>query len=279
MTLEPDTTNMAGVDNMYKTFKSLEWVEGVVWDLTGLPDAFLGILLHCKSIAHDQENADAHQAAALELLSIADPAVSLFDANGPQVLRQAIGAAMANADFAATLAGMCDSYYFLRSLDVFALDEGSVGKLVDLLCLGGDQNDAAHTHADVARALDACLLQLESKYPGIRHYANCAMLEANIIQEFGTSYEHLYSLRSLLPPDGDLYVATLSCIVSCAQKNMACAEIIGEARALFAESPAEHWACACDFICELQGSEYVDINNVYDVGALDLESMIISVAH
>ncbi|KAJ2034471.1 hypothetical protein GGI08_008941, partial [Coemansia sp. S2] len=109
---ETATADEPGVD-VYKTFKSLEWIEGVVWDLTGLPDAFLGILLHCRGVACDQENAVAHQAAAFELLCITDPAVSLFDTNGPQVLKHAIEAAMADAEFATTLAGMCDSYYFL----------------------------------------------------------------------------------------------------------------------------------------------------------------------
>ncbi|KAJ2327042.1 hypothetical protein GGI00_004571 [Coemansia sp. RSA 2681] len=264
MAPEPDTADELDiVIDMYSAFKSLEWIEGVVWDLTGLPDAFLGILVNCRGIAYDQENAVAYQAAALELVCIADPAVSLFDDNGPQVLRQAIKVAMVNTEFAATLAGMCDSYYFLRSLDAFGLDESSFGELVGLLCLGEDQ-DAACTHADISRALDACLLRLERKYPGIRHYANCVMLEANVTQEFGTSYEHLYSLRSDLPPDGNLYMATLSCIVSCAQKNKTSMQVVSEARALFAEGNSKHWARACDFICELQSSDHVS-DNVYGI--------------
>ncbi|KAJ2866417.1 RNA export factor gle2 [Coemansia aciculifera] len=270
MAPETATAGEPGVD-VYKTFKSLEWIEGVVWDLTGLPDAFLGILLHCRGVFNDQENAVAHQAAALELLCITDPAVSLFDTNGPQVLKHAIEAARVNAKFAATLAGMCESYYFLRSLDVFELDESSINELVDLLCLGDHgESDAECTHADISSALDACLRQLEAKYPGINHYANCVMLEANVTQEFGTSYEHLHGLRSELPPDGDLYMATLSCIVACAQKNMACEQMIIEVRTLFAESSSEHWACAFSFICELQSSDQVD-DNVYSTSGIELD--------
>ncbi|KAJ2792070.1 RNA export factor gle2 [Coemansia linderi] len=211
MAPETATADEPGID-IYKTFKSLEWTEGVVWDLTGLPDAFLGILMHCRGISNDHEYAKAHHAAALELLGVTNPAISLFDTNGPHVLGQAIKAAMDNAEFATTLAGVCDSYYFLRSLDVYDLDESSISELVDLLGLGDQGGDFECTHADISGALDACLSRLESKYPGIKRYANCVMLEANVTQEFGASYEHLYSLRSELPPDGDLYMATLSCI-------------------------------------------------------------------
>ncbi|KAJ2797664.1 hypothetical protein H4S07_005890 [Coemansia furcata] len=269
MAPEPATADESGVD-VYKTFKSLEWVEGVVWDLTGLPDAFLGILLHCRGVACDQANVVEHKTAALELLCIADPAVSLFDTNGPQVLKQAIEAAISNAEFAATLAGMCDSYYFLRSLDVFSLDESSVGELVELLSLDDRGEDSEPTHADISGALDACLCRLEIKYPGIRHYAKCVMLEANITQEFGTSYEHLYSLRSELPLDGDLYMATLSCIAACAQKNMTCEQMIIEAQALFTGSSSEWWACACTFICEIQDDDPVD-HNVYRTRGIELD--------
>ncbi|KAJ2756657.1 hypothetical protein GGI19_000687 [Coemansia pectinata] len=96
------------------------------------------------------------------------------------------------------------------------------------------------------------------------------MLEANVTQEFGTSYEHLHGLRSELPPDGDLYMATLSCIVACAQKNMTCEQMIIEARTLFAKSSSEHWACAFSFICELQSSDQVD-DNVYSTSGIELD--------
>ncbi|KAJ2371528.1 hypothetical protein H4S02_009525, partial [Coemansia sp. RSA 2611] len=52
MAPETATADEPGID-IYKTFKSLEWTEGVVWDLTGLPDAFLGILMHCRGISND----------------------------------------------------------------------------------------------------------------------------------------------------------------------------------------------------------------------------------
>ncbi|KAJ2010206.1 hypothetical protein IWW57_007019, partial [Coemansia sp. S610] len=82
MAPETATADEPGID-IYKTFKSLEWTEGVVWDLTGLPDAFLGILMHCRGISNDHEYAKAHHAAVLELLGVTNPAISLFDTNGP----------------------------------------------------------------------------------------------------------------------------------------------------------------------------------------------------
>ncbi|KAJ2490309.1 hypothetical protein IWW37_003266 [Coemansia sp. RSA 2050] len=268
MAPETATADKPGVD-VYKAFKSLEWAEGVVWDLTGLPDAFLGILLHCRGLYNDQENAKAHQAAVLELLGVTAPAISLFDTSGPQALKQAIKTAMTNAESASTLAGVCDSYYFLRSLDVFDLDESSISELVDLLRLDDQGGGFECTHADISSALNACLGRLESKYPGIRHYANCVMLEANVAQEFGASYEHLYSLRSELPPDGDLYMATLSCIVACVQKNMTCEQMVAETCALFDKSLPERWASACGIICELLCSDHAD-ESVYTTGSAEL---------
>ncbi|KAJ2469051.1 hypothetical protein GGI02_003511 [Coemansia sp. RSA 2322] len=274
MTLTPATAEAPDDVDMFHMFKALEWTEDVLWDLTGLPDTFADILLHCKGIFYDEHNALAHQAVALELLGFTNSAKSLFDANGPDMLQRAIESATTSAVFASTLASISEAYYFLRALDAFALDDISVNELAKLLLLDDQGAVVACTHADVASALDACLSRLDVKYPGIRLYANCAMLEANIAQEFGTSHEHLYSLRSELPVDGNLYMAILKCIIECARENMTCSQVVNKARCLFVGAKSEYWPTVASFIFELQGDD--DGDGVDDAIAHGINNMDIS---
>ncbi|KAJ1802275.1 hypothetical protein LPJ75_006234, partial [Coemansia sp. RSA 2598] len=237
----PETASL----ELQSVLKSLEWVDGVIWDLTGLPDAFVSLLMHCSEISRDAANARAHLTAAFELLDIAEPAKSKYDADGPDVLRSAIKLAVDDEAFASNLASLCDTYYFLRSLEIFSLDKQSFDKLVGLLKLDdtapGDASTYIHTHTEVVDSLNAYLGQLEDKYPGIKLFANCVMLEANIVQEFGTNFEHLFGLRSILPQDGELYMATLRCVVDSLHRNMDAAEMIAQARHLYEDAEPEYW--------------------------------------
>ncbi|KAJ1724157.1 hypothetical protein LPJ53_001554 [Coemansia erecta] len=254
-----DTITLPGLQTV---LKSLEWVDGVTFDLTGLPDAFVSLLMHCSEISRDKANANAHLVAAYELLDIAEPAKSKYDADGPDVLRNAIMTAIDDGEFASQLASMCDTYYFLRSLDGFPLDEKSFGNIVNLLRLdetaASSAEMSADTHATVIDSLNAYLDQLETRYSGIKQFANCVMLEANIAQEFGTGYEHLYSLRSELPSDGKLYMATLHSIVDSVQKNLDTAHMIAAAHSLYQDDSACHWSVVCNTIWELQNGGDAD---------------------
>ncbi|KAJ2613181.1 hypothetical protein H4S08_002358, partial [Coemansia sp. RSA 1365] len=176
----------------HDVFKSLEWIEDVIWDLTGLPDVFVTLLSHCSSIYYDREHIQMHEQAALETVELANSANSLFDAEGPDELSAAVKKAATDLEVASKLASLCDTYYFLRSLNVFNLSKSEFDGLVELL-QAGDQIDAGlYTHADAVDSLNVYLDKLEVSHPGIKHYANCAMLEANIVQEFDTSYELLH---------------------------------------------------------------------------------------
>ncbi|KAJ1947686.1 hypothetical protein GGF37_000270 [Kickxella alabastrina] len=241
--------------SLLSIFKSLEWVDDNIWDLTGLPDTFVNLLLYCGDICRDKANTQVHFMAASELLSIADRPKSSYDIDGPAALKNAIKLATNDPVVASSLASLCDTYYFLRSLVIFELDEQSFTKLVELLKIdGADGQDEAPacTHADVVNSLDAYLGQLEAQYPGIKVFANCAMLEANIAQEFGAGYKLLYGLRYELPADGELYMATLRCIVDSIRQNADVMEMIVNARCLYQGLLSEHWVAACNAIWELQ---------------------------
>ncbi|KAJ1842211.1 hypothetical protein LPJ73_005871 [Coemansia sp. RSA 2703] len=264
------STDTIALPGLQTVFKSLEWVDGVTFDLTGLPDAFVSLLTHCSEISRDKDNANARLVAAYELLDITEPAKSKYDADGPDVLRNAIMTAIDDSEFASLLASMCDTYYFLRSLDGFSLDEKSFSDIVKLLRLdetaAPNAESTSETHATVIDSLNAYLDKLETRYPGIKQFANCVMLEANIAQEFGTGYEHLYNLRSELPSDGKLYVATLHSIVDSVQKNLDTAHMIAAARSLYQDENAEYWSVVCNTIWELQNGsdadhDYIDDDN------------------
>ncbi|KAJ2604323.1 hypothetical protein H4R99_001881 [Coemansia sp. RSA 1722] len=247
---------------LQSVLKSLEWVDGVIWDLTGLPDAFVSLLMHCSEISRDTANARAHLAAACELIDIAEPAKSKYDADGPDVLRSAVELAVDDKAFASNLASLCDTYYFLRSLDAFSLDKQSFDKLVGLLKLDDtvpeDASAYIHTHAEVVDSLNAYLGQLEAKYPGIKQFANCVMLQANIVQEFNTNFEPLFGLRSILPQDGELYMDTLRSVVDSLRQNMGAAEMISSARHLYENAEPGYWEAVSNAIWELHNGSDAD---------------------
>ncbi|KAJ1642007.1 hypothetical protein LPJ64_006099 [Coemansia asiatica] len=253
---------------LQKVLKSLEWVDGVIWDLTGLPDAFVSLLMHCSEILRDAANAHAHLGAAFELLDIAEPAKSKYDAEGPDVLRSAIKLAVDDRVFASNLASLCDTYYFLRSLEIFSLDKQSFDKLVGLLKLDDaaleDASAYSHTHTEVIDSLNAYLGQLEAKYPGIKLFANCVMLEANIMQEFGTNFEQLFALRSILPQDGELYMATLRSVVDSLHENLDAAGMIANVRYLYEDAEPEYWEAVSNAIWELQNGPDADNDMLCD---------------
>ncbi|KAJ2724884.1 hypothetical protein GGI07_001633 [Coemansia sp. Benny D115] len=257
--------------SLQSVLRSLEWVDNVTWDLTGLPDAFLGLLSHCSDICRDRANIATHFNAANELLGITDNTKSSYDAEGPDALKAAIRLSAEDTEFSANLASLCDTYYFLRSLDGFALDEQSFGKLVSLLRLeepeGEGKSVAINTHQEVRDSLDAYLEELESEYPGIKQHVDRVMLEANIVQEFDADYEQLFSLRSKLPSDSTLYLDTLRCILEGAQKNMNGSQIISEAHRLYQDSNSEYWSVACGAIWELEHGRDGDV----DIEALECD--------
>ncbi|KAJ2289648.1 hypothetical protein IWW55_006247, partial [Coemansia sp. RSA 2706] len=73
--------------NPHNVFKSLEWVENAVWDLTGLPDVFVTLLLYCSSMSTDSDDLSVHEKAALETLGLVESSGSLYDSDGPFVLK------------------------------------------------------------------------------------------------------------------------------------------------------------------------------------------------
>ncbi|KAJ2552095.1 hypothetical protein EV175_003445 [Coemansia sp. RSA 1933] len=256
--------------SLHSVFKSLEWIEGVVWDVTGLPDAFSSLLSECSAISRDHDHCSEHTASARAILDIVEPAKSAFDASGPDALNEAIETAANNDAYATMVGNICDSYYFLRALDVFSLDSNSFEKIVALLHPNeqADASPVTYTHAEIVATLNAYLHKLESEYPGIKQYANCIMLEANVEQEFGACHELLYSLRSELPADGDLYMHTLRCIAECVQENVGMEQLTERAHSLYGGSLGEFWPATLNFIWELyNGSdgEYYDLEEDMDV--------------
>lgn len=239
--------------DLYPIFKSLEWVEDVTWDQTGLPDAFVSLLSHCKELANDRANVTMHQSAAAEVLAITESPMSHYDVDGPDMMSEAVDMAAAEGNFAVTLAGMCDIYYFLHSLNVFEIDSKSFNKLVALLSAEGVQGAPKHSEESqhAVDSLDQFLGKLENKYPGIEAYAHRIMLEANIVQEFGIGYETLQSFANELPTDGSLYNATLRCIAESTCKNMDLMQTLDHAHGSFNGSLSDYWPAACDFIWEL----------------------------
>ncbi|KAJ2082894.1 hypothetical protein H4R24_001224 [Coemansia sp. RSA 988] len=249
----------------HDVFKSLEWIEDVVWDLTGLPDVFVTLLSHCSSIYYDRDQSQMHEQAALKTVELANSANSLFDAEGPGELGAAVKKAATDLEFASTLASLCETYYFLRSLNVFYLSNSEFDGLVELL-KAGDQVDAGlYTHADAVGSLNVYLDKLEANHPGIKHYANCAMLEANIVQEFDTTYELLHGLRDQLPSDGDLYMATLRSIVNSAHDNATMAQVIENAHALYVADLAQYWTTAANTIWEVLAGTDADADADYEL--------------
>ncbi|KAI9501886.1 hypothetical protein GGI25_000232 [Coemansia spiralis] len=245
----------------HSVFRSLSWAEVVVWDATALPDAFASLLSHCSNIAHDREHVAEHQFAALATLDIFDSVKSMYDADGPDVLRKAIQIAVADDGFANVFGSICDTYYFLRALDVFGLDNQSFDGIVALLKLDEHDDTAIpYTHSEIVALLNTYLHKLESKYPGIKQYATCVMLETNVEQEFGACRELLYAFRSELPADGDLYMNTLRCIADSMHENIDMEQLIERVRSLYDGSLSEYWPSALNFIWELyndDGSEYM----------------------
>ncbi|KAI8326503.1 hypothetical protein GQ54DRAFT_294745 [Martensiomyces pterosporus] len=243
---------------LHRVFKSLGWAESMLWCSTGHPDAFAKLLASCSSISYDRSSAPEHQSVALHLLSDAESASRKTRAPGSssrQTLEKAVLLASSNEAYAGGLASLCGIYYFLRRLDVFELDDTSLGGLTDALRLdqSGEQvEQASATHKDALDSLNACLGRLETKYPGIKLYTNCAMLETNIGQEFGVGLEPFAVLRNALPGDGELYLATLRCIVDCLQRNLGTTQTLHEARRLYTGSLDQYWVMASNFIWELQ---------------------------
>ncbi|KAJ2521911.1 hypothetical protein H4217_001087 [Coemansia sp. RSA 1939] len=286
---------MSSVDpSPYGAFKSLEWIEGVVWDVTGLPDAFASLLSDCSAIARDRSHATQHVAAALEILDIVEPAKSMYDPDGPDALKKAIDAAVVDPAYASMLGNICDTYYFLRALDVFGLDSKSFEGIVALLHPDehDDTSSIEYTHAEIVAMLNTYLNKLESEYPGIKQYANCIMLEANVVQEFGACHELLYAFRSELPTDGDLYMETLRCVVDCVQENLDMEQLTERTHALYEGSLGEFWPAALNFIWELyngsdgeyslynDSEEYVDVEYATSAsGNIGVAKQTVSVAH
>ncbi|KAJ1966248.1 hypothetical protein GGI12_000210 [Dipsacomyces acuminosporus] len=250
---------------LHKVFGSLAWAESVLWDSTGSPDAFARLLASCSSISLDRSKAQEHQDVALKLLNQAH-AIGRKSIGDYQTLKQAVQLAMENEAYANGLANLCGIHYFLRRLDAFSLDDQSLSRVIDSLKLF-DQTDLLSTHESTIDALNACLGQLEARYPGIKQYTNCAMLETNVGQEFGLGPDQFAALRSALPADGELYLDTLRCIAGCLQKNLDTTETLQEARRLYSDSAlAEYWIPVSNFIWDLQNSMEFDDDdeNVWD---------------
>ncbi|KAJ2394644.1 hypothetical protein GGI23_004609 [Coemansia sp. RSA 2559] len=275
----------------HSVFKSLEWIEGVIWDVTGLPDAFASLLSECSAVSRDHDCASEHTAAALSILDVVEPAKSMYDASGPDALKEALETAANDATHAAMIGNICDTYYFLRALDVFSLDSASFERIVALLH-PNEQDGAssiAYTHAEILAMLNTYLHKLEPEYPGIKQYANCIMLEANVEQEFGACHELLYAFRSELPADGELYMSTLRCIADCVHDNVGMNQLTERVHSLYDGSLSEFWPAALNFIWELyNGSEgeygdpVEDMDVEAAVNAADSVSMgkqTVSVAH
>ncbi|KAJ1750315.1 RNA export factor gle2 [Coemansia sp. RSA 990] len=250
--------------NPHSVFRSLEWVESAIWDLTGLPDAFVTLLMHCSSMSSDSENLPMHEEAALESLGYVESAGSLYDSDGPFVLKAAIKRASTDPEFASVLASLCDTYYFLRSLNVFSLSSQEFDGLVDLLQADDETDVPLYTHADAVGLINVYLDKLEYNHPGIKHYANCAMLEANIVQELDTSYELLHRLRDQLPQDGDLYMASLRSILGCARDNATIAQVIEKTRKHYEGALSIFWDAAANIIWEMYAGADDDIDTFMD---------------
>ncbi|KAJ2501540.1 hypothetical protein GGH96_001861 [Coemansia sp. RSA 1972] len=248
--------------NPHSVFKSLEWVETAVWDLTGLPDTFVTLLSHCSDMATDSDNIQMHEESALETLGFVDSAGSRYDSDGPFALKAAIKRAAADSEYAGMLASLCDTYYFIRSLNVFSLNAQEFDGLVDILQADDEIDMPLYTHTDAVGLINVYLDKLEHKHPGIKHYATCAMLEANIVQELDTSYELLNSLRDHLPQDGELYMTTLRSILNSARENGTIAQVIARARKHYAGAKTVFWDAASNVIWDLYSGadEDVDMN-------------------
>ncbi|KAJ2355282.1 hypothetical protein IWW50_005079 [Coemansia erecta] len=258
--------------NPHSVFKSLEWVETAIWDLTGLPDAFVTLLSHCSSMSTDIDNLPMHEEAALETLCLADSAGSLYDSDGPFTLKAAIKRAALDPEFPGMLASLCDTYYFLRSLNVFSLSTHEFDGLIDLLQADDEIDVPLYTHTDAVGLINVYLDKLEHSHPGIKHYATCAMLEANLVQELDTSYELLSSLRDHLPQDGDLYLATLRSILNSARENGTIAQVIARARQHYSGALSIYWDAASNVIWDLYSGadEDVDMNADEDDNYVDM---------
>ncbi|KAJ2851388.1 RNA export factor gle2 [Coemansia brasiliensis] len=250
--------------NPHSVFKSLEWVESAVWDLTGLPDAFVTLLMHCSSMSSDSEDLPMHEGAALESLGYVESAGSLYDSDGPFVLKAAIKRASTDQEFASMLASLCDTYYFLRSLNVFSLSSQEFDGLVDLLQADVETDAPLYTHADAVGLINVYLDKLEYSHPGIKHYANCAMLEANIVQELDTSYDLMHRLRDQLPQDGDLYMATLRSILASARENATIAQAIEKTRRHYEGASSIFWDAASNAIWDMYAGADDDIDTIMD---------------
>ncbi|KAJ2587555.1 hypothetical protein IWW49_003418, partial [Coemansia sp. RSA 1797] len=156
--------------NPHSVFKSLEWVETAVWDLTGLPDTFVNLLSHCGNMTADSDNLQMHEESALETLGFVDSAGSRYDSDGPFALKAAIKRAAADPEYAGMLASLCDTYYFIRSLNVFSLNAQEFDGLVDILQADDEIDMPLYTHTDAVGLINVYLDKLEHKHPGIKHY-------------------------------------------------------------------------------------------------------------
>ncbi|KAJ2162910.1 hypothetical protein GGF46_000293 [Coemansia sp. RSA 552] len=270
----------------HAVFRSLQWVEDVVWDLTGLPDIFVSLLAQCSYIGQDSDNRPEYATEPLEILNLVRSADSKYDTDGPSMVEAAIKQAKADEGFAMELACLCNTYYFLRSMkSVFSLDEQEFDGLVGQLRPDRNADAPLHTHADALGSLNLFLDKLEPKYPGIRHYASCIMLEANVVKEYGTTYEYLHGLRSQLPPDGDLYMATLRSIIESVHQNATVAQTMESAHALYENALPDYWTAASNGIWDIieGGDGEVEAEIDYDepldaVGPATPQSRTVSVA-